>query len=162
MNPSDTELFLTELNKLKELLKRVEGGHSFSIINYESVFADEAEILKEFDIADEASSLYPVSNYIGGNFETLTKEKAFYQFKKWLKEAFDFNVRFSGKTTEANQIKTEVDNQIGTIIKLTKRLFSQVTEVEMRTVDRGGYDLVRLEFKKIGGNEVFEFNYFID
>ena len=160
MKTKDTELIMKEIEIFKELLKEVESGHSFSVINYELISDEEAEIRKEF--SREINSFYPISEYKEGCFNILTKKEALFEIKKWLKEAFDFNVRFSSKETEAKRIEQEVNNQIEKIANLIEGSILKSIEIEIRTVDKGGNDLVRIDFKQNGKYEVIEFYYFID
>lgn len=162
MNGKEIEIIEEEINKFKQLIKTVESGHSFSIVTYESTLNEERDIIKEFNLEKDIELSYPISTYEGGSFYNITKEEALAELEKYLREAFDFNVRFSSKNSEANKIKSEVENQIEKIIYLTKKTILQSDKIERRVIDKGGYDLVRLDFKQIEKDQSIEFIFFID
>ena len=152
MNGKEIEIIEEEIDKFKQLIKTVESGHSFSIVTYESTLHEERDIIKEFNLEKDIELSYPDSTYEGGNFNNITKEEASIELKKYLREAFDFNLSFSSKNSEADKIKSELENQIEKIIGLMKNTILQSDEIERRIIDKGGYGLVRLDFKQIDRN----------
>jgi len=162
MHPDYSESISIEVKKFKHLLKKVESGHSFSIINYGSITVEEAEIIKEFSIEEEIDLFYPISCYKENSCSLISEEMAFYELEKCFKEAFHFNLRFYSKDKVVSLVESEIDTQIERIINLMRNSVLQFTEIEKRMSDKGGYDLVRLDFKHGSKTDTFEFIYFLD
>jgi len=162
MQSNYSESISAEVEKFKQLLKKVASGHSFSIINYGSIADEEAEIINELNIEEKIDLFYSITDYKESSCNIISEEMAFYELEKYLKEAFNFNLRFYSKDKVAIQVAAELDSRIERIINLMRNSVLQFTKIEKRMVDKGGYDFVRLDFKHNERNDIFEFIYFVD